>query len=136
MKHSIEIPITIHTPKISRKKTNSIFYAGKNIASIKLCGIEYVLTTAGTYKFSLNPDSKIHDFSIPPKRVLPYLDDERIQGIDLVGLILNWGWFGINVWVKGTCMDYPTDSYSEYDEALGGFKEFVTTHHNTRLLSK
>jgi len=35
---TINIPVRIHTKKISKTKTDSIFYAGKNIASVQSLG--------------------------------------------------------------------------------------------------
>jgi len=120
-KKYIRIPVEIITEKRSHR-TDSIFYAGKNIARVSILNREYVLTTAGEYEFWYN--GKFYDEHAPMlKRYkniwLRQMEDSGKMVVD------NWGWFGINVWIDGKCQDYPTDVYSEYDEALNAFIEFV-----------
>jgi hypothetical protein len=137
----LTVPINIHavieviTPKISSTKTNSIFYAGKNIAVLdlkRLCGLEYVLTTAGMYSFAcrVQGEQVYNEMSNLVKRYT----DKRIKKLDQDDLIGNWGWFGINVWKDGQCLDVPTDCYSTYDEAMEAFLKFVKADLQKRLL--
>jgi hypothetical protein len=132
---TISIPVEIITKKISNTKTDSIFYAGKNIAVVHTKTHGYVLTTAGEYSFT----NKIQGEEIynEKSKVVKRLTDKRIKWLNDNNLIGNWGWFGINVWKKVPgkkdkcldyqCLDYPTDVYSQYDEALKAFVKFVTT---------
>ena len=110
MRTHIKVPIKIITPKIAKNKQDSIFYAGKNIAEVKVRNRTYVLTTAG--------------------------HDTKIKALGDKDLISNWGWFGINVWEtrpdipglppgKDQCLPYPTEVWSEYDEAMNAFIEYV-----------
>ena len=123
LKISFTLPVKILTKKIARNKTDSIFYSGKNIAEVKFLNREYVLTTAGEYRYSLkeNDDNKYTDSS----PVVKFLNDKRIQKLSNNGLQSNWGWFGINLWIDGKCQDVPTDAYSTYDEAMKAFISFV-----------
>jgi len=67
---------------------------------------------------------------------LSKLTDKKIKTLGDRGLVENWGWFGINVWEKrpdipglppgkDQCLLDCTDVWSEYDEALNAFIEFV-----------
>jgi hypothetical protein len=157
---NISIPVKIITKKIAQNKQDSFFYAGKNIAEVKIRNRTYVLTTAGMYQFSfitglknflkdkgllhgkgnwgrkefkLESDSKL--FPLIAKKYR--LTDYRINQLtDDSHMVSNWGWFGINVWEqrpeipglpagKDFCLDYPTDAYSTYDEAMEAFIAFV-----------
>ena len=150
MRTYIKVPIKIITPKIAKNKQNSIFYAGHNIAEVKVRDRTYVLTTAGEYKFSMKENSDPISFTSDrmigagaPGRtrynILSKLTDNKIAQ---TVLIENWGWFGINVWdkiptleqpqpghfqivEKETCLDTPVEVWSEYDEALAAFIEYV-----------
>lgn len=130
IKITLEVPLEIVTKKISKTKTDSIFYAGKDIARVRTKKYEYVLTTAGEYSFA----NKIQGEEIWNERskVVKRLTDKRINWLNKQNLIGDWGWFGINVWEyefdKWYCLDYPTDAYSRYDEALKAFKSFVKDH--------
>lgn len=133
---TVNISIEIITKKISDTKTNSIFYAGKNIARIQIKGYEYVLTTAGQYSFT----NKIQGEEIwnETSKVVKRLTDKRIKWLNDNNLIGNWGWFGINVWKKvpgkeDQCLDYPADAYTQYDEALKAFKDFVRKDIRNRI---
>jgi hypothetical protein len=101
VKNRTVLPLTITTKKISPTKTDSIFYEGKDIASIKILNREYVLTTAGEYEW-IGLDGRK---AISRSR----LTDKIIAAMDKDDLKSNWGWFGINVWVDEKCLDYPTD---------------------------
>jgi hypothetical protein len=128
---NITIPIKILTKKISRTRTDSFFYAGKSIAKVTIANRQYVLTTAGQYKFSL--EGKAHSFEstdwIPNtiRHLQRKLTDKKLDAINED--VSNWGWFGINVWVESKegpqCLPTPTECYSRYDEALKAFKEYV-----------
>jgi len=125
---NLEIPVEIITRKISPNRQDSIFYAGNNIASVKIGNREYVLTTApcrtvsGEYNFQLEDNGEVKGLS---KAAVSKLTDSKIRRLDQEGLIHNWGWFGINIWEDDKCFDYPTDCYSSYDEALEEFRSFV-----------
>ena len=150
----IKVPIKILTPKIAENKQDSIFYAGKNIAEVKIHNRTYVLTTAGEYTFSLEENEGCVSFEscnmveawlqgkLPGRKPPRNFTDTKIKALGDKDLIENWGWFGINVWdktptleqsqpghfqiiEKETCRDTPTEVWSEYDEALSAFIEFV-----------
>jgi hypothetical protein len=64
------------------------------------------------------------------------LTDAKIKKLNDNGLVENWGWFGINIWQKrpdipvltpgqDQCLDFPTDAYSSYDEAMEAFIAIV-----------
>jgi hypothetical protein len=135
MKQYIKLPIKIITKKLARNKTDSIFYAGKDIAKFKVGNREYVLTTAGEYKFYLPPPKSKYSPFGPTKYRGPYnekssyqvrhLTDKIIKQIGQDDRIDNWGWFGINLWVDNQCQDIPTDAYSTYDEAMEAFISFI-----------
>jgi len=131
----IRIPIKILTEKIPHR-TNSIFYAGRNIAKVQVLNREYVLTTSGEYQFELNGKGYNFESDVPriPKAV-QRLKDHGLKAKERMGSlnISHWGWFGINVWENQAqsgpahweCLDYPTDYYSTYDEAMTAFVKFV-----------
>lgn len=140
----IRIPITILTEKIPHR-TNSIFYVGRNIAKVRVLNREYVLTTSGEYQFELE-GTEYHLESDSPKtpKAVRRLKDHGLKAKERMGSlnISHWGWFGINVWenqaqsgrsedfdlgenARWECLDYPTDYYSTYDEALTAFVKFV-----------
>ena len=132
---NIKIPIKILTEKIPCKQ-NSIFYAGRNIAEIKIINRTYVLTTSGEYRFQLKGNGKAFLIDSDGKTngrkpsVINKLTDAKILTMNRDDLIGGWGWFGINVWDKDkynrdVFLDYPTDAYSEYHEAMSAFIEFV-----------
>lgn len=129
----IKIPIKILIKKIAQNKQNSIFYAGMNIAEVKIKDRLYVLTTSGHYclslaenRTSISFDSDNSSASKRAKlRVLPHLNDAKIKTIGDNDLASNWGWFGINVWIDDVCLPEPDDVFSEYDEALKGFITFI-----------
>ena len=128
----IKLPIKVLTKKLATNKTDSIFYAGKNIASLKVGNREYVLTTAGEYDFSLAipkttkgiKSTLYMEYDSLPKNIP--LTDARIKKLTEDGcLVSNWGWFGINLWIDDRCIDVPTDAYSTYDEAMTAFIDFI-----------
>jgi hypothetical protein len=144
----IKKPITILTKKIAPHRQNSFFYAGQNIAEVKVRNRTYVLTTAGEYKFRLKEKGKTINFDCNISRDLSYLGnpgrvettilltDTKIQALDRKGLVENWGWFGINVWEtrpnipglppgKDQCLPIFAEVWSEYDEAMKAFIEYV-----------
>jgi len=49
----VRIPVRIITPKKPNRQ-DSLFYSGKSIADVVVGNREYVLTTAGEYRFSVN----------------------------------------------------------------------------------
>lgn len=122
---TLKIPIKIITKKIHPHKTNSIFYAGKNIACVHYGNREYTLTTAGEYSYTskINGKKRYDEHS---RIVKSWLTDSRIKKLSDENLMNNWGWYGINVWVDDQCMDTPTDCYSQYDEAMQAFVKYVT----------
>lgn len=134
----IRIPIIVLTEKIPHR-TNSIFYAGRDIAKVSILNREYVLTTSGTYQFELEGKKYRFDSSdsVRPVKSWGRLKDHGLKAKERRGSlnISNWGWFGINVWEnhpiiptgpeRWQCLDYPTDAYSTYDEAMTAFVEFV-----------
>jgi len=138
---NITIPIQIITKKIGNIRTNSIFYAGKDIAKVKIGNKEYVLTTAGEYSFMnlwwpepgtecripfpLPLNDVTQKFLDEQSDIVKRLTDKRIERLDLSGFVYNWGWFGINVWENEKCMPTPTEAYSTYDEAMKAFIEYV-----------
>jgi hypothetical protein len=145
----IKIPITILTKKIANHRQNSFFYAGQNIAEVKIRNRTYVLTTAGEYRFRTKEKGEPIAFDScrrigagAPGRTryntLSRLTDTKIKALDKNDLVENWGWFGINVWETrpnipgmpnpGTmdqCLLEPTAVWSEYDEAMNAFIEYV-----------
>lgn len=133
MKPVITIPVTVLTKKVAQNKQDSVFYAGHNIAEVKIRNRLYVLTTAGHYQFSLEENRPAISFdsddSPATKRAkakaLPKLTDAKIRTLTDNDLASNWGWFGINVWEGDTCLPEPTGVYSQYDEALKAFIEYV-----------
>lgn len=122
-----EIPVIIVTHKLSRVRTDSFFYDGRNIAVVKYGDKEYVLTTAGEYVFSYR--GVVHNSSADDQPLLHTyvsLTDKKIKTMDEGGFIHNWGWFGINVWEDGKLLDDAHDVvYSNYDEAMSNFIKFV-----------
>jgi hypothetical protein len=150
MRTHIKVPIKIITPKIAKNKQDSIFYAGKNIAEVKVRNRTYVLTTAGEYNFSLEENEGGVSFEscnmveawlqrkLPGRKPPQNFTDTKIKALGDKDLISNWGWFGINVWEKrpdipglppgkDQCLLDCTDVYSEYNEALKAFIAFVET---------
>jgi hypothetical protein len=144
MKTYIKVPIKILTPKLAQNKQDSIFYAGKNIAEVKVRDRTYVLTTAGEYNFYTKENSSEDPYKIcngipvdkRSKRVIKTLTTARLKNMGDNDLISNWGWFSINVWQtrpetqfsapgKDQCLLDPTAVWSTYDEALTAFIEFV-----------
>jgi hypothetical protein len=121
-----KVPISILTPKISRTKTDSIFYAGKNIAEARVPGLDrtYVLTTAGEYSFTYQSGRKLPGSPVITgnEKSVARWTDKDIDDLEDPEL---WGWFGINVWQGDVCLDYPVDVYSNYDEAMNAFRIFV-----------
>jgi hypothetical protein len=127
----IKIPIKILTHKIPGK-SDSIFYAGKNIAEVKVRDRTYVLTTAGEYKFSYEDRrGTIHQGTEKSTVIKSWKNPDKHTYI-----VDNWGWFGINVWEtrpnipglpagQDQCLDYPTDAYGDYNEAMKAFIDFV-----------
>lgn len=132
----IQIPIKILTRKIAQNKQNSIFYAGKNIAEVKIRDKRYILTTSGFYQFSLKEDGKVYSFdSHWPEvkrhcKVLAKLTDAKIRRLGTEDWCSNWGWFGVNVWLSvpsfgEVCQPEPTEVSSDYDEALKSFINYI-----------
>jgi hypothetical protein len=135
MKTHIKIPIQILTQKIAPNKTDSIFYAGKDIAEIKIGYTSYILTTAGEYAFYLkhdsgtsglyNIDSNGKSYGKKPS-VLIKLTDAIISRIGRDDLVMNWGWFTV---VIRSQMDneyiHTEEVYSSYNEAIDSFIAFV-----------
>jgi hypothetical protein len=137
----IEIPVTIITKKIARNKTDSFFYSGKAIASVKYGNREYILTTAGMYDFTFKVGKKEDHYKLESyskqfaKLVRKYkLTDAHIKSLTDDGhTIENWGWFGINVYVNDRFQDTPTDAYGTYDEAMEAFKEYVVMDYTNSI---
>ncbi|MCX5884304.1 MAG: hypothetical protein NT096_00065 [Proteobacteria bacterium] len=151
MRTYIKIPIKIITPKIAQNKQDSIFYAGKVIAEVKARNRTYVLTTAGEYKFSLKENEGSISFDSldlarawtqgrlpgPTHHRLPRnFTDAKIKALGDKDLVSNWGWFGVNVWEqrpnipglpqgKDQCLIEPCEVWSDYDEAMNAFIEYV-----------
>ena len=136
MRTYIKVPIKILTPKLAQNKQDSFFYAGKNIAEVKILNRTYVLTTAGEYALSLKVGGKtIVLETINRAKATHTMTDAKIKKLGQKDLISNWGWFGINVWQDrpGTlsapgqrqCLPDPTEVWSEYDEAMKAFIEYV-----------
>lgn len=123
----LEIPVKIITPMIGTNRTDSIFYDGKDIAKVIVGNHEYVLTTAGEYKFTYK--GNLYNSSVTYKKVWNNLVNEltntKIRKMNDNGEIENWGWFGINIWRDGKILDYPTDVYYDYEEAIEHFKQCV-----------
>ena len=110
MRTYINIPNKIITPKLAKNKQDSFFYAGNNIAEVKVRDRTYVLTTAGQYSFSLEESGEPIAFDsirrigagAPGGRcnlAFRTLTDKKIKALG--ELKSNWGWFGINIWQKG-----------------------------------
>lgn len=142
MKPTIKIPVKIVTPKIAPNKQNSVFYAGQNIAEVKVLNRTYVLTTAGEYSFSLKEGEGQVSFQsgdlaqawtkgkLPGRRPPRTFTDAQIKKLNDNDLVSNWGWFGMNIWVQDEKGDEvllpdPTNVWSDYDEALKSFIELV-----------
>jgi hypothetical protein len=137
---NIPIPVEIITPRNAKNKQDSFFYAGKNIAKVVVGNREYVLTTSGTYAFSLKEGGETIAFDARDRHIgagcpggqrahaYRTLTDAKIEKLGAMGkdLITNWGWFGINVYEADHYLDSATEVWSEYDEALKAFKTFVT----------
>jgi hypothetical protein len=121
MRKAIHVPIRIITPK-KPHRTDSLFYSGKSIADEVLGNREYVLTTAGEYRFNVG-DRGYDQYS----RIVRRMNDRTLASWKNSGKLNedNWGWFGINLWIGGECQDTPTDVYSGYDEAMSAFVKFV-----------
>jgi hypothetical protein len=126
--------ITVLQPRVAKNKQDAIFYAGRTIAEVEAGNRTYVLTTAGEYSFRYKghdvyrtESGLISEASAAIKQVTPLtgLTDQVIKKLSDEDQISNWGWFGINQWINGTCQITPTDVYSKYDEALAAFKAFV-----------
>ena len=135
----LSIPIKILTPKIPGKQ-DSIFYAGKKIAEIKIRNRTYVLTTAGKYQFLykvLKSPTNSHVLYPNGRGLKPsVLTDAKIKNMNRKGQVENWGWFSINIWEtrpnipglspsKDQCLFNPTKTWSKYDEAMNAFIKFV-----------
>ena len=138
----INIPIQIQCKSKGKNKQDSFFYAGNDIARVKVLNREYVLTTAGMYDFGLingrKRDNLIDRYKIEGDALRHFrniardyrLTDARIKKLTDDGtLVSNWGWFGINVWVldkEWKCLpSVATDCYSGYDEAMEAFVDFI-----------
>ena len=124
----MEIPVNILIKKLAVNRTNSFFYAGKDIAKVIYGKTDYVLTTAGEYVFTykgLNYSMESYDALKIALSKLSGLTDTKIKKIDERGDIENWGWFGINKWVNDKIQDTPTPGFTYYGEALNGFTSFV-----------
>jgi len=123
-----EIPVLIITRKIAENRRNSFFYDGQNIAVVKRGDKEYVLTTAGEYVFRYK-DTVYNSERMGMRFKLKTMTDKRIKTLNDGGLIHNWGWFGINVYLEYnefTAVFQEThDVYSNYDEAMDNFKTFI-----------
>ena len=132
MKITVEIPVEIVTKKIARNRTNSIFYAGQNIAQVDIGSgktrTKYILTASGTYDFYTSPVGEYHgryEFENVNDAVflLDWLTDAKIEKIEDPSA---WGYFEIHHldgnfdWVKT-----PDQAYSNYDEAMEKFVEYV-----------
>ena len=132
MKITVEIPVTIYEKKLAKNKTNSIFYAGKNIAEVDICTgktrTKYILTASGAYDFYANPTGDYHgryefEDCDDAEMLLGLLTDAKIKKIEDPSA---WGYFEIHHldgdfnWV-GT----PDQAYSDYDEAMEAFVKYV-----------
>lgn len=139
----VTIPVTVLTKKIAKNKTDSIFYAGKNIAEVVVGkNRKYVLTTSGYYSFHrkiddptdpISFDSALEDMNGRVRTAISKLTDAKIKKLGEDDLVHNWGWFGINVWVDNTCLPTPTEAYSEYDEAMEAFVAYIKQDLESRL---
>ena len=84
---SIRIPVKILVPKKNRFQTDSIFYAGRAIAEVVIGNREYVLTTAGEYRFSLKEGGISQDVSSSDnlddarRSVIGKLTDRKIRNL-------------------------------------------------------
>lgn len=131
----IRVPFEIITKKISNNKTDSIFYAGENIARCRTNTHEYVLTTAGEYRFKRKTYKGIRDCD---EKEAPNMTDALIKKLSDDDMIQNWGWFGMNVWELGAFATkiYSLDCnevWSQYDEAIENFKRCVQEHIQKRI---
>lgn len=124
MNTEIKIPIKILTKKIPYRQ-NSIFYAGKNIASVKIGAETYILTTSGYYSFALIEDGKVYEFDTGDRvpKIVKSLTDLKLKKV----LESNWGWFTIRIDTK-LSIGHTEEVYSTYDEAIKSFIEFVTRY--------
>lgn len=133
MNKSISIPVEVLCKSKGPNKQDSFFYAGNNIARVRILNREYVLTTSGMYDFAFISGRKRRDFKIASDDIRRFrtlanrLTDARIKKLtDNGALVSNWGWFGINVWEDDKCLaDTATVCYGEYDEAMTAFITFI-----------
>ena len=125
-KLAVKIPITILTPKIPGK-INSIFYAGKDIARVKILGTFFTLTSSGFYKFSL--DGKTHQFDTGDRlpKIISSLTDAKIKAQVNEE---NWGWFTVKI-STDDAIGHTEEVYSTYDEAIKSFIAFVGLYINS-----
>ena len=122
----IKIPVEILTKKVAKNKTNSLFYAGKNIARVKIANREYVLTTVGEYSYTYK--GRRYSGGCGEKVSCPKsFTNKHIRDLDIDNNIDLWGWFEINVWENDRCLADPIgEQYSTYDEAMEAFINLVT----------
>jgi len=138
-KIQVSIPINILCKRKGNNKQDSFFYAGNDIAKVKILNREYVLTTSGMYDFGLingrRRNNTIDRYTVAANDIRRFRDiarnyrltDARIKKLtDDGATVSNWGWFGINVWDEEEFIsNTATDCYSEYDEALNAFIDFI-----------
>ena len=136
MKTHIKIPIKILIQKLAPNKTDSIFYAGKDIAKIKVGDKVYILTTAGVYNFYLKHDagtSSQYEVGCDGKSygkkpsVLNKLTDAIISRIGRDDGVMNWGWFTVIIEQPVNDYTHTEEVYSSYNEAIESFIAFVET---------
>lgn len=121
---NIKIPVKILTKKIPNRQ-DSIFYAGKNIASVKIGDATYILTTSGYYLFSLTDNGRMYEFDTGDKvpSIVKSLTDAKLKKV----LTCNWGWFTVIISTE-EAVGHTEEVYTTYDEALKSFIEYVTTY--------
>jgi hypothetical protein len=124
----VSFPIKILKKRLPRK-TNSVFYAGKDIAEIKINTKLFILTTAGYYEFQYQDRSGKTQKGNESSPIIKTWTDKKIKIISDNDWISNWGWFTIEVWEqddnKSTMIKVPDTAYTTYDEAMEAFTKFI-----------
>lgn len=132
MKITVDVPVEIVTKKIAKNKTNSVFYAGQNIAVVDIGSgktrTKYILTASGAYEFYHKRGEDVHglyqfEHINEAYWIEEELTDSKIRKIEDPSA---WGYFEIHHldgtfdWVKT-----PDQAYSTYDEAMEAFVKYV-----------
>jgi hypothetical protein len=136
--HAKNIPILEIAIRKIENKTDSIFYALKNVARIRHLNKDYILTTSGAYRFiyldALGKKHHGNDFS----SVLKKWTDKDIQNLHATNSIRNWGQFVILIWTKtidtSAMKIYPAGS--SYEGAFKTFANFVKTETKIKVLQE